>query len=543
MITVDVEAQPRRAPEAPLERLIWGRLPGGQAGISEMMEIAERYGAALTMFLDYAEEDLYGEELLDVGREIHRRGHDLELHLHPQFLSADRSPALNPRAAWNLARVDGDAAGVLAEFACDAQRRAIGVSPVAFRGGGYRYGAPLLREFAARGVMVDSSYNPAKRDRPAPGNSRARAQFKWVDGPFEIPISTVESFEGRSAPHDYNFNTGTFFNGDPDQNAEKHLQFLDRFYADQGEDAIAVLVMHSWSLLRLDDDGVFSSLHPDGTDKLDRLIARLSDAIEIVTTRQAYELLSAGEVEVGQTEQLSEIQVPSAPRRAASKEIRPAVDTSSKSSCAVCGAGRKDFQDADGAGRRCRCGSLERQRVLADLCAAGDIDFRGAKMLSVAPSVAERLLFERYEIASLTTVDIRPDVHPDLVADVCNMPEVPSESFDAVLASYVLSCVYDMDRALEEFARVLRAGGRLYASDPVREKARTVEFSDAAVVGAWYGQDVLADYNVGNFRQLGESDAKRAIARHFAVDSHEGIDVPTDTRVVWFTGVHHGGQQ
>jgi len=52
MIPVDVEAQPRRAPEAPLERLIWGRLPEGQAGIAEMMDIAERHGVALTMFLD-----------------------------------------------------------------------------------------------------------------------------------------------------------------------------------------------------------------------------------------------------------------------------------------------------------------------------------------------------------------------------------------------------------------------------------------------------------------------------------------------------------
>lgn len=536
MITVDVEAQPRRASKAPLERLIWGRLPEGQAGISEMMDIAERHGAALTMFLDYAEEHLYGEELLDVGREIHRRGHDLELHLHPQFLSADRFPSLNPKTVWNLANVDTDAAGVLTKFACDAHQRAIGIPPVAFRGGGYRYGAPLLREFAARGVMVDSSYNPAKRDRPMPGNSHVRAQFKWVDGPFEIPISTVENFEGRSASIDYNFNTGIFLNGNPDQNADKHLQFLEHFYADHGEDAIAVLVMHSWSLLQLDDDGVFSSLHPDGADKLDRLIACLGNATEIVTARQAHELLSVGKVDEGPAIQLSQVQVHSFPRRPASNNSAPAGGASSKSSCSVCGVDRKDFQDADDAGRRCRCGSLERQRVFADLHRMGEFDLAGVKLLAVAPSVSELRLFEEFGVKEVTSVDVRPETKPDLVADVCDMPEVQSNSFDAVLASYVLCFVYDVDKCLAEFARVLVPGGRLFASDQVNKIQPTREISDRSEISAWYGEEALEQYRVGRFRKLGELDLRRQFERHFDLRVRTSIDGPTGTPVVWHVG-------
>jgi hypothetical protein len=54
-----------------------------------MMDIADKCGLQLTMFLDYCEEHLYGEALLDVGREIHYRGHDLQLHAHIDFMKRD----------------------------------------------------------------------------------------------------------------------------------------------------------------------------------------------------------------------------------------------------------------------------------------------------------------------------------------------------------------------------------------------------------------------------------------------------------------------
>lgn len=65
MITVDVEAQPGRAEKDHLDRLIWGKFPHGRCGIGEMMDVADKYGAKITMFLDYCEEYLYGDALFD----------------------------------------------------------------------------------------------------------------------------------------------------------------------------------------------------------------------------------------------------------------------------------------------------------------------------------------------------------------------------------------------------------------------------------------------------------------------------------------------
>jgi hypothetical protein len=87
MITVDVEAQPARARDKHVDRLIWGTHPEGRAGIREMMSIAEASDVRLTMFLDWAETDLYGKYIDEVGREIDERGHDLQLHVHADFFS------------------------------------------------------------------------------------------------------------------------------------------------------------------------------------------------------------------------------------------------------------------------------------------------------------------------------------------------------------------------------------------------------------------------------------------------------------------------
>ena len=100
VLSVDVEALRLRAADQHVETLIYGRLNGGEWGIGRMMDIADRHNVKITFFLDFAEVELYGEKLLDVGRYIVSRGHDLQIHCHydilaervlSQFPNADRS--------------------------------------------------------------------------------------------------------------------------------------------------------------------------------------------------------------------------------------------------------------------------------------------------------------------------------------------------------------------------------------------------------------------------------------------------------------------
>jgi len=57
-------------------------------------------------------------------------------------------------------------------------------------------------------------------------------------------------------------------------------------------------------------------------------------------------------------------------------------------------------------------------------------------------------------------LDINPNVQPDYVGDICNMPMVPSDSMDGLWSSHNIEHLYphDVPRALAEFHRVLKEG-------------------------------------------------------------------------------------
>lgn len=90
------------------------------------------------------------------------------------------------------------------------------------------------------------------------------------------------------------------------------------------------------------------------------------------------------------------------------------------------------------------------------------------------PPVAENLhdRFRTREWRELR-LDVDPRMRPDIVADIVDMPEVPSESVDAVWSSHNIEHVYayQVPRMLEEFLRVLRPGGEALITTPDLQRA------------------------------------------------------------------------
>ena len=205
MITVDVEAQPRRAEKYALERLVWGRYPGSRdAGIGRMMDIADANDVKLTMFTDYCEEGIYGQAFLDAAREIDRRGHDLQLHAHLDFMPAAFWTETGLKREFSLNLVSADHSKALFDFLCDAQVRATGKKASAFRGGGYRFNRHILNAMAERGVVLDSSVNVSRVTQPA--KLPYSRQFEWSNGCYEVPVSCVPRFMNLNRAVDFNFN-------------------------------------------------------------------------------------------------------------------------------------------------------------------------------------------------------------------------------------------------------------------------------------------------------------------------------------------------
>jgi SAM-dependent methyltransferase len=125
---------------------------------------------------------------------------------------------------------------------------------------------------------------------------------------------------------------------------------------------------------------------------------------------------------------------------------------------------------------RCRrCGSLERQRLLAlYLQRTNSISGRDVLHFAPEPGLAQWLC--RSEPRKYISGDLRKSA--DRILDVEQL-EIEDASFDVVICSHVLEHVDDR-KALEEIARVLRPGGLAILMVPIIE-AWNQTYEDAAV--------------------------------------------------------------
>lgn len=531
-ITIDVEALAPRAADRPLERLIWGESSQGPRGLSLIMDIADRHGVATTSFLDLAGTARYGEGLLDVGREILRRGHDLQLHLHPEnftrefFLARGLAPESGLRVATNIRSDELFRPCLDAVF--DWYGKVSSEAPRALRNIGYSMTPQVLHAVGTR-VPVSSTCNPAYPARcfcPIPDG-----EFRWPTGLREIPVSCASLQEGKPLMH-YNFNTGFFLNGSIDVCVERHKRFLEAFYARCGEDCTAVFVMHSWSFFTKDENGHFATPIEDAPERFAAMLEGLSGEVSFVTMKELADIPDEEEAQTGQPAVISL----STPEEAA-PETQPAVYA-----CPLCGTAATEFQDLFGfSARQCpACRSLERQRVFWRLYLQGffqDIFQPSARILHIAPSIPERYIFKELLHLPVTTADIRPHMKVDRHLNIANMPEVADQSFDVIIASYVLTCTRHAKEAIAEFARILSPGGVLLCHDPLVQGAATREYDSPDKWSAFYGEEALQKYDVGSFRKFGELDYASWFEPHFETSLHTLHDVPTDMAVTWLKGI------
>lgn len=297
MITVDVEAFPKRAEKDHVERLIWGRYPDRCGGIGEMMSIADKYGVKLVMFLDYVEEYLWGEQIQEVAREIHARGHDLQLHSHPEnFPDSFWEERSIPRLKLANNATDEQADAML-QFLRERQLRATGVAPIAYRGGGYRYGAATVRALGRHGIRLNSSY-VATSDNQLFKAGRLR-QYRWDNGCLEAPISCMSLYKSQEKFYHLNFNHSSC------SDVRQMMLSLEAFYRQMGDDAIAVMVMHSWSFSKELENGHFSTPLPENIERFERFLQAIADKVEVIDSAAAVRLIESGAAPVAGTVSIS----------------------------------------------------------------------------------------------------------------------------------------------------------------------------------------------------------------------------------------------
>lgn len=300
VVTIDVEALPGRQSEDHVERLIYGNFPGrGRAGIVEMMDIADRHQVKLTFFLDVLEEVLYPTQIEAAAELIVRRGHDLQLHTHPEQM---------PRAFFAKLGFPRKASNELSEAEADALFREVRnivadwkVPPfIAYRAGSYRYSQGLVQAMPKAGIAFSFNYNIAGRSQHGLGLANV-AMFRWENDVVEIPVSYVDQPE--AAP--VRFDDSVCIAGAGPRDA---YALISRFQQQWRSSNVLVMMMHSWSLLDLDSrTDHFEYRGPDKTRAFDRFLASLPRHVKVVTATELSSLVARGVVSVGGAMTTSEV--------------------------------------------------------------------------------------------------------------------------------------------------------------------------------------------------------------------------------------------
>ncbi|APW71886.1 MULTISPECIES: polysaccharide deacetylase family protein [Sphingopyxis] len=187
---------------ANFESSILGRCREGDFGILFQMDMLERHGLKGVFFVDPMPALVHGPRIVEaIVEPILRRGHEVQLHIHTEWLQfAPFNPA-GRLTGRNIADFPLPAQKKLIALARDILMRAGVPRPVAFRAGNFGANDDTLRAVAALGFRYDSSFNGAYRDHGcAITLDPANMGMRFHHGVCEVPVSGLMEGSGRFRP-------------------------------------------------------------------------------------------------------------------------------------------------------------------------------------------------------------------------------------------------------------------------------------------------------------------------------------------------------
>lgn len=188
--------------EENVRRSIWAEAQGRAYGIGWQMDMLDRYNLKGVFFVDPMPALVHGTDFLKpIVTTIVERGHEVQMHVHTEWLDWARDSPVGGRQGRNIA-----------DFARDDQIRLLGLAKswleqagapaiTAFRAGNFGANDDTLRALAAIGVRWDSSVNAAYLGREC-GISARIDQIDAVPiwGVNELPVSGIIDRPGGFRP-------------------------------------------------------------------------------------------------------------------------------------------------------------------------------------------------------------------------------------------------------------------------------------------------------------------------------------------------------
>jgi hypothetical protein len=175
-------------------RSIACRTPSGAVGTDYQMDVLDRHGMKAVFFVDPMPALVWGTAAIeDVVGPIVARGHDVQLHIHTEWLElAGGANPLGARTGTSIKDFSFEEQGVLLDYARATLVAAGGSAPVAFRAGNYGANDDTLRALAHLGIAFDTSHCPGIAgslcDISLTAQDRAPMQHCGV---IEVPVGCI----------------------------------------------------------------------------------------------------------------------------------------------------------------------------------------------------------------------------------------------------------------------------------------------------------------------------------------------------------------
>jgi hypothetical protein len=177
------------------EKRVFGKIGDQYYGIPLIIDIANRYNIPLTFFLEVLNKYYFGEkESREACRYIIGRGHDVQLHVHPNYLNFMRPNPGERYFSDRLCNYDLEKQVELIEEGRELLIQYGAKPPIAFRAGNFAADRATLKALKMSGFFIDSSFSMNF------GNSSPRTNHLdindcfEVEGIFEFPITNFIEF-------------------------------------------------------------------------------------------------------------------------------------------------------------------------------------------------------------------------------------------------------------------------------------------------------------------------------------------------------------
>lgn len=207
LITIDTELSvpSHRRGATPLENFgssILGQCGRRQFGIFWLMDVMEDHGVRGTFFVDPLPALVFGPAIIaDIVGPILERGHEVQLHIHTEWLEwVERSP-VGGRQGENIADFGAEDQQILLRLARELLMSAGAPSPSAFRAGNYGADDRTLAALASLGFLWDASFNPAYLGDPCRIDLPAETLVPVRHcGIAELPVAAIRDRGKRIRP-------------------------------------------------------------------------------------------------------------------------------------------------------------------------------------------------------------------------------------------------------------------------------------------------------------------------------------------------------